>query len=141
MILQDIVKSLGGKIASAAIALAAFAAGYWCYQHPEEMRTFGRVVKYTLIWLVVTAALPWSSYLFMRPMMELQSRMTSAGAAQVASIGLIAAYTGVNIFHAFWLASWDINGGLTWLVVILGFGAAAAYNFFICESLARHVDR
>lgn len=141
MILQDIVKSLGGKIASAVIALAAFAAGYWCYQHPEEMRTFGRVVKYTLIWLVVTAALPWSSFLFMRPFMDLQARMTSAGAAQIASMGLIAAYTGVNIFHAFWLASWDINGGMTWLVVILGFAAAAAYNFFICESLARHVDR
>ena len=141
MILSKVTELVGAKIAGAVITLAVVAGAYWCYQHPEEVRAFGRVVKYTLFWLVLTAALPWSSYLFMRPMMDLQARMTSPQAASMLSIGLIAAYTGVNILHALWLASWNIQGGLTWLVVILGFAAAAAYNYVICESLARHVDR
>lgn len=140
MVFAEIGKFVGSKVAAAVIFLAVAAGGVWCYQHPEAVNAFGRVVKYTLIWLVVTAALPWSSYLFMRPMLAMQSRMTNAQTASLVSLALIAAYTLINIVHALWLAGGGIHGGFTWLVVLLGFAAAGAYNFVICESLARHVD-
>ena len=137
MVLADIGKFVGAKVATAVIFLAVAAGGWWLYQHPEVIRQTGNVIKLVLIWVVVVAALPWTSFLFMRPLMDLQSRMTSASAATALSVGLITLYTLVDIVLAFQLASGGIHGGFTWLVVFLGFAAAAAYNFVICESLAR----
>jgi hypothetical protein len=137
MILADIGKFVGAKVATAIIFLAVTAGGYWLYKHPEVIRETGHLIKLLLIWVVVTAALPWSSFIFMRPLLDLQARMTNASAASVLSIGLIGAYTLVDILLAFKLAQGGIQGGFTWLVVFLGFAAAAAYNFVICESLAR----
>jgi hypothetical protein len=56
------------------------------------------------------------------------------------SIAVIGVYSFADILLALWMAGWRVNGGFTWLVLILGFAAAAAYNFVICESLARQVD-
>ncbi|RIK68016.1 MAG: hypothetical protein DCC65_04075 [Planctomycetota bacterium] len=136
----EIGKFVGAKVATAVIFLAVAAGGIWCYQNPESVKAFGVVVKHTLIWLVVAAALPWSSYLFMRPLMARQAKMQSAYGAAMVSLGVIAAFWLVDVLLALWLADWSIAGGFTWFVVILGFIAAAAYNFVICESLARHVS-
>jgi hypothetical protein len=46
----------------------------------------------------------------------------------------------LDILFALHLAEGAIHGSFSWLVVILGFAAAAAYNFVICESLARQVS-
>lgn len=139
MILAEIGKFVGAKVATAIIFLAVVAGGIWCYQNPEAVKAFGAVVKHTLLWLLVVAALPWTSYLFMRPLMARQAKMQSAYAASLTSLAVIGAYWLAGVFFAFWLADWSISGGFTWFVLILGFIAAAAYNFVICESLARHV--
>lgn len=138
MILAEIGKFVGAKVATAIIFLAVVAGGIWCYQNPESVKAFGAVVKHTLVWLLVVAALPWSSYLFMRPLLARQAKMQSAYGASLVSLALIGAYWLVDVFLALWLANWSITGGFEWLIVILGFVAAAAYNFVICESLARH---
>jgi hypothetical protein len=140
VILADIGKFVGAKVATAVIFLAVAAGGYWCYQNPDAIKAFGGVLKHTLIWLIVVAALPWTSYLFMRPLLTLQARQSSANAAALVSVGLIGAYTLVDVLFACFLADWSFTGGFTWLVVILGFIAAGAYNFVICESLARHAS-
>lgn len=139
MILADIGKFVGAKVAAAVIFLGVAAGGYWCYRNPETVKAFGTVVKLTLVWLVVVAALPWSSFLFMRPLLAYQSKMQSASAAAAVSIAVIAAFWIFDILLAGYLSGWSFSGALTWLVVLLGFLAAAAYNFVICESLARHV--
>ncbi len=140
MILSEIGKFVGAKVATAAIFIAVAAGGYWCYQNPETVRAFGNAVKLTLLWLLLAAALPWSSYLFMRSLLGLQSRMhTSSGAAMV-SVALVGGYCLLDVLIAGWLAGWRFSGALTWMVVILGFIAAGTYNFVICESLARRVD-
>jgi len=119
--------------------LAAGAAGYWVYQNPESVKAAGHVFTRSVLWIVVVAALPWSSFLFMRPLLDLQSKLQSARAAAAVSLGVIVAFWIVDLLFAGYLAGWSFSGTLTWIVVLLGFAAAAAYNFVICESLARHV--
>ncbi len=140
MIIAEAGKFVGKKVAGVLITLAVLAAGWWCYQHPESVKAFGNVVKLTLVWTLVSAALPWSSYLFMRPLLDMQSRMQSTNAAAAVSLVMIAGYCLLDILFALWLGNWAITGGFTWVVLILGFLAAGAYNFVICESLARHVN-
>lgn len=141
MFLAEIGKFVGAKVAAAVIFIAVTAGGLWCWQHPEEVRAFGRVIKLALIWIAVAAALPWTSFVFIRPLLGLQSNMQSATSAAILSVGFIAAYWLVDVGFAFYLADWSVSGALSWIVLILGLLAAGAYNFVICESLARHVDR
>jgi hypothetical protein len=138
--LGDIGKFVGAKVATAAIFIAVAAGGYWCYQHPESVKAGAQVVKLTSVWIAVAAALPWSSYLFMRPLLAKQAEMQSSGAAGTVGAAVILAYCVIDIGLAMWLAGGNISGSFTWFVVILGFAAAAAYNFVICESLARQAD-
>lgn len=140
MFLVDAFKFVGAKVATAIIFAGVAAGGYWAYKNPESIKAAGGVVKLTIIWLAVVAALPWSSYLFMRPLLAAQARMNSAQSAAAASVGVIGGYSVVDILLAFWLADGGISGGLSWFVVVVGFAAAGAYNFIICESLARHVN-
>lgn len=140
MILTEIGKFIGAKVAGALITLAVIAAGIWVWRNPETVKALGNVILLTFIWLMVTAALPWSCYLFMRPMLRWQSEMQGAGAAALVGVGAIVAFWVIDILLAFWLAGWSISGGFTWFVVLLGFIAAGAYNYVICESLARHLD-
>ncbi len=140
MILAELGKFVGGKVATALIFVAMAGGGLWCYQHPEALRTGWQVVKLTLLWIVVAAALPWSSYIFIQPLMASQAQMQSARAAGVMGVAIIAAYSLVDIMLALYLAEGGIVGSFSWFVVILGFAAAAAYNFVICESLARQTE-
>jgi hypothetical protein len=139
--IADIFKFVGAKVASAIIGLAAVGAGYWCWQNPEALKAFGAVVKFTLLWLLIAAALPWTSYVFMRPLLSFQASRQSASAAALASLAVIAGFWLIDVCLAFYFAGGLFVGTLTWVVVILGFIAAAAYNYVICESLARHVER
>jgi hypothetical protein len=141
VIWSEIGKFVGAKIASALIFIAVVAGCVWSYYNWDTLQSAGRVVLNTIIWISIVAALPWSSYLFMKPVMAFQSNLNSERAAAAVSVGMIAAYTMVGIAIAFWWLEWAAMSGFSRFVVIVGFIAAAAYNFVICESLARHVDR
>ncbi|MFQ5410869.1 MAG: hypothetical protein ACE5EC_01175 [Phycisphaerae bacterium] len=140
MILAEIGKFIGAKIAGVLITVAMLAGGWWCYENWDTVTAFGHVIKLILFWLILVAALPWASFLFMRPLLDFQSRMQSEKAAAAVSVGLIAAFCLIDVLLALKLAGWGFGGGFTWFVVILGFLAAGAYNFVICESLARQAD-
>jgi len=141
VILAEIGKFIGAKLAAAVITVAVVAAGVWCWQHPETVRAFGHVVKLAIAWTVIAAVLPWTSYLFMPPLLRFQSERLSTNAAGAVGIAVIAAYWLIDIALAFWLAEWSIGGAMSWFVVLVGLLAAAVYNFVICESLARYADR
>jgi len=64
---------------------------------------------------------------------------TSSGAA-VLSLIVLGVYLFIEVVFAFYLAGWSVSGTLSWVVLVLGFSAAGAYNFVICESLARRAD-
>lgn len=140
VIFAEIGKFVGTKIAAVIISLAVIAGVFWCWQHPEAVKAFGNVVKLTFVWIIVSAALPWSSYVFMRPLLRFQARQLSSNGAAVVSVAVIAAYSLFDVLFGFYLADWSVSGTLTWVVLLLGFIAAGAYNMVICESLARYVD-
>lgn len=141
MIWTEVGKFVGAKIAGTLISIAVLAGCVWCYYNWGTVQSAGRVVLNTIIWTAIAAALPWSSYLYLRPLMAFQNNLNSERAAAAVSIGLIGAYTLLDIIVAFWWLEWGTMGGFARFVVVVGFIAAAAYNFVICESLARHVDR
>ncbi len=140
MILAEIGKFVGAKVATAIIFVAVILGGIWSYRNWDQIVAFGGIVKLTLLWLIIAAALPWSSFLFMRPLLDFQSRLQTTNAAGVMSVALIAGFLAIQVLTALWLADWGFDGGFTWFVVFLGFAAAGAYNFVICESLARRAD-
>jgi hypothetical protein len=140
MVLAEIGKFVGAKLAAAIITVAVIAAGLWCWQHPETVKAFGNVIKLTMVWVLVAAALPWTSFLFMRPLLKFQSDSLSTGSAGAVGIAVIAGYWLIDAGLAFWLADWSISGAMSWFVVVVGLLAAAVYNFVICESLARYAD-
>lgn len=140
MWLAEAGKFVGAKVAGAAITLAVGAGGIWCYYHWDTVQGWGHVAKLVLAWVFVVAVLPWTSFFYIKQLLEYQNLLTSAKLANVVSVGLIGAFCVLDILIALWLADWSITGGFTWFVVLLGFLAAGAYNFVICESLARHAD-
>lgn len=140
MVLAEIGKFVGAKVASAIIFLAVVAGGIWTWQNWDTVKAIGHIVKLALFWIVLVGGIPWSSYLFMRPVLQFQSRLQTANIAAMVSVAMIGAFCVIDILLAFWLADWGFTGGFTWFVVMLGFLAAGAYNFVICESLARHAE-
>ena len=140
MWLAELGKFVGAKVAGAVITIAVAAGGIWCYYNWDTVQGWGHVVKLVLVWLLVVAALPWTSFFYMRQLLDYQNLITSAKLANVVSVSLIGFYCLIDVAIALWLADWSITGAFTWFVVLLGFLAAGAYNFVICESLARHAD-
>lgn len=131
--IEAIGKYVGGKVVTILCLLGAGLAGYWFYTHPDEIRTLWSVVRLALAWIAFAAVLPWSSFAMMKWVLRFESN--AAGAI------LLAAYSVLDIVAALWLAGWHVRGALAWTVVLVGWLAATAYNYVICESLARHVDR
>ena len=140
-VFAEVGKFVGAKVAGTLITLAMIAGGWWCYQNWDKVEAFGAVIKAVLFWILLVAALPWSSFLFMKPLIAFQSNLNSEKAAAAVSIGLIGVYCLLDAFFAFQLGDWSDKGGFSWFVLILGLVAAGAYNFVICESLARNADR
>ncbi len=140
MWLSEIGKFVGAKVAGAIISVSVVAGGIWCYYNWDQVQAFGHLVKLVLVWLFVVAVLPWTSFFYMRQLLDYQNSLTNAKLASYVSIAVIAAHLFIDVLVALWLADWSITGSFTWFVVLLGFAAAGAYNFVICESLARQVD-
>lgn len=140
-VFAEIGKFVGAKVAGTLITIAMLAGGWWCYQNWDTVKAFGEVVKLILFWIVLAAALPWSSFFFMKPLLGFQGNLNSERAAAAVSIGVIGVYCIIDIILAFWLGDWGDKSGFSWFVLLLGIVAAGAYNFVICESLARQADR
>lgn len=130
--IDAIGKYVGAKVVTALCVLGAGAAGLWFWRHPEDLRSLWSVVKLSLAWIGFAAVLPWTSFLFVRPLLKAESNALSAA--------LLGGYMLLDIVAALWLADWGVRGSLAWVVLIIGFMAAAAYNYVVCESLARQAD-
>lgn len=123
-----LAKYLGGKVLTAILVVAVGLAGYWFYQHPEQIAALWLIVRRSLVWLAFVAILPWG--LFFLPAMVMRAESNAAAA------GLLAGYLVLDIVFALWLAEWRLSGGLTWAVVVVGFLVAGVYNFLVCDYLA-----
>lgn len=140
-VFAEIGKFVGAKVAGAIITVATIAGCVWCYYNWDTVKAFGNVVKLILFWLVLVAALPWSSFFFVKPLLAFQGNLNSERAAAATSIGVIGLFCAIDLILAFWLGDWADANGFSWFMLLIGLIAAGAYNFVICESLARHADR
>ncbi len=131
--IEAIGKYVGGKVVTILCLLGAGLAGLWFWKHPDDLRTLWSVIRLTLAWIAFAAVLPWSSFAIMKWLLRFESNASGAI--------LLAAYSVLDIVAALWLAGWHVRGALAWTVVLVGWLAATAYDYVICESLARHVDR
>lgn len=131
--IDAIGKYVGGKVVTVLCVLGAGLAGIWFWRHPEDLRALWTTIRLSLAWIAFATALPWVTYPIIPRILKFESNN--------AGLALIAGLCGLDVLMAMWLAGWHINGALAWTVVLVGWLAAGAYNYVICESLARHVDR
>ncbi len=130
--LEAVGKYVGGKVVTTLCVIAVAGAGIWFWRHPEDLRGLWSVAKLALAWVGLSAALPWTSFFIMPRVLRVESNR--------AGYALLGGYSALNVASALWLAGWSVHGALSWTVLTLGFVAAGAYNYVVCESLARRAD-
>lgn len=130
---MELLKSIGGKIATGAVALAVIAGGISWYRMDEPTRHTllsgtGRIVS----WLGVVLLLPWASFFVIGRVGRLESNL--AGAV------LVAVYTAVEAALLGWLFGWSLPGP----TAVVFFGAAVlmagAYNLLSCDWIAEKLE-
>lgn len=131
--IDAIGKYVGAKVVTALCALGAVLAGIWFWRHPEDLRALWTTVRLSMAWIAFALVLPWTCFPMLGWLLKLESNL--AGAL------LLGGYLLLDVLAALWLAGWHVSGSLAWLVLIVGWLAAAAYNYIICESLARYAER
>ena len=125
-------KYVGGKVLTAILVVASAAGIIWFWKHPEQLRAIWQVIKYALAWLGFAIVLPWALFFVPPWVMKKESNFT-AGL-------MLAGYLALDVIAALLLAGVRGHGTLTWIVLLLGFGAAGVYNFLVCDSLAERID-
>jgi len=115
-----------GKVVTFVLVVSGAGAVIWFWQHPEQLQTIWSTIKYALVWLGFVIALPWALF-FVTPWVAAKDSNLAAGL-------MLAGYAAADILVAVMLMG-GVTGHntLTWMVVILGFLAAATYNFKVCE--------
>lgn len=131
--LAGIGKFVGSKVLSAVLIVTGAMVLIWYWQlSPESKQAIWSAIQYALLWIGLAAALPWG--LFFLPAMVVRAESNLASAA------LLLGYLIVDVVVALWLAGWKVSSTAAWVVLILGFLAAAVYNFLVCEFLAGRSD-
>lgn len=129
---QAIGKYVGGKVLTAILMVLAAGCVIWAWRHPEELRAIGHVLKYLGIWLGIAVVLPWTILPLVPWVVKKESNLVSAG--------FLAGVTAIDVLVALYLAGFSGHGALTWMVLLLGFLTAAAYNFVVCNHQANRVE-
>ncbi|MEE8170148.1 MAG: hypothetical protein V3T70_06340 [Phycisphaerae bacterium] len=131
-IIEGIGKYVGGKVVTAICFVASAGAVIYFYRNPDDLKDIWTVVKYGIAWIAFAVVMPWGAFALLPRILKADSNATSAL--------LLCGLTGADILMALWLCGWSVGGALAWSVLLLGFIAAGAYNFVVCESLARHIE-
>ncbi len=133
MMLEAIGKYVGGRVLTALLVLATGAAGFWFWEHPEQLKTIWQVLQYVVAWIGFVLVLPWAGFFVTRWVVTLDSN-TAAGL-------MLAGYLLVDVAAALWLAGGARgHAGLTWIVLLIGFLTAGVYNFMACEYQASRLE-
>ncbi len=131
--LTSIGQYVGGKVITAVLVVSSAAAVIWFWNHPEQLATIWRTLQYALVWLGFVLVLPWATFFITTWVISRESNR-AAGL-------MLAGYTLADATGAFILIGRLRGlGTLTWMVLILGFLAAAVYNFKVCEYQANRLE-
>ena len=131
--LTSIGQYVGGKVVTAILVVAGAGAVIWFWRHPEDLRTIWQTLKFVLAWLGLVLVLPWATF-FVTPWVVSKD---SNWAAALMLLG----YTAADAIVAFCLIGRVSGlGGFTWMLLLLGFLAAAVYNLKVCEYQAERLE-
>lgn len=125
-------KFVGGKVLTALLTAGVALSVIWFWKHPEHLQAIWAVLKGVLVWLGLVLVLPWSTFLITGWVVKRESN--------VAAGLLIAGLTAIDAVFAFYLADWSVQGALSWMVLLLGFLTAGAYNFLVCDFQAARFE-
>ncbi len=123
--IKAIGEYVGGRVLTAVLFVTGAAAVIWFYKHPEHWDAMWSVIGRGAAWIGVVVALPWACFFAPRWIMRKDSN--------AAGVALLAAYLAVDVAAALLLAGGSDHGTFTWIVFILGFLAAGAYNLVVCD--------
>ncbi len=125
----DFLKTLAGKIASGAVALAVVGAGLaWYETEPATKQQILSDSGRILGWFVLMLVLPWACF----PLIGWVGRLES----NPAGAGFILLVTIVDAVMLAWLFGWSLHGATEWVLFIAAVLIAGVYNLFTCDWIA-----
>ena len=129
---MDFLKTVTGKVVSAALALAVVAAAIsWWRMDPATRQMLLSGTGRILSWLGVVLILPWATFFVIGKV----GRMDSNAAGAV----LVGAYTLAEVLLLMWLFNWRLPGATAVTFLLVGALFAAVYNLFTCDWIAEKV--
>jgi hypothetical protein len=133
MVLTTIGQYIGGKVITAVLVVSGAGAVIWFWKHPEHLETIWQTIKYVLTWMGIVLVLPWATF-FVTPWVVSKDSNVAAGV-------MLFGYTLADAAAAFFLLGGVRgHGGFTWMILLLGFLAAAVYNLKVCEHQAVRLE-
>jgi len=125
---------VGGKLLAAVLGLGVVAVGIWFWRHPEQLRALWQIVKYVTVWIGFVVVLPWALSFVPHWVLKKESN--------VAAGMMLGGYCLLDVVLALILMGGvSGHGTLTWMVVLVGFLAAAVYNFLVCDYQAERIEQ
>ncbi len=95
---------------------------------PEARGAILSGIWYTLVWIVIVAALPWLTRLFIGRLLEIGENWVG--------VVLIAVYTLIDLIVGVIFLGGLPVGGWGWVVALAALAVAGTYNYLVCEYLA-----
>lgn len=131
--LTSIGQYVGGKVITAILVVSGAGAVIWFWKHPDDLRTIWLTLKYVVAWMGFVLVLPWATF-FVTPWVVSKDSNVAAGL-------MIGGYVLADALFAFGLIGRITGlGGFTWMLLLLGFLAAAVYNLKVCEYQAERLE-
>ena len=129
---MEFLKTIGGKIAAGAVALAVIVGGItWWQMDPATRHAILSGTGKISAWFGIVLLVPWATFFVIGRVAKLDSNL--AGGL------LVLGYTVLEIILLVWLFDWSVAGAAGWTFVSLGALLAAVYNLFTCDWIAEKV--
>ena len=124
-----ILGRLGEKVLGWVALGLLIALGVAIYQmEPTTRAAIWAGIWRTAAWIVISAALPWVTRLFITRLLELGSNW--AGVILLVVLGLMNAVAGVILMRGF------PSGGWAWVAALAGLAVVCTYNYLVTEYLS-----
>ena len=129
----DFLKTLAGKIASGAVALAVVAAGLaWWETDPATKHSILSLSGRIIGWFVLMLLVPWASFALVAWVNRFKNNAAGAG--------LVLLVTLVDALMLAWLFGWSWHGATEWVLFAAAVLIAGVYNLFTCDLIAEKLE-
>lgn len=129
---EGLAKYLSGKVIGIVLLVCGIIVVIWYLRLTDEQRaTIWSTARGTLIWAGCVAALPWALFFVPGWVMRFESNLASAA--------MLAGFLALDIVLALFLSG-PVTYAWQKIALLFGFLCAAAYNFVVCEFLARRSE-